>query len=189
MTVGSGSGAGRKQGHVRYQSDLWGNMIYWNSNLFLNFLNSLLPSRFKQVAWPFRASCSGIPVSRSSLQPICNLWRNITGCPGGRGMQKEEAVSKSVLVGKGNRGLGQGQAGVGSRWGIQHILQEWCFLTDPHILAYLIFGREKCRLAGISLFRVMKTIRHPYEKKIVSQPILKNQHQIDLNTKARWLHF
>lgn len=30
-------------------------------------------------------------------------------------MQKEEAVSKSVLVGKGNRGLGQGQAGVGSR--------------------------------------------------------------------------
>ena len=31
----------------------------------------------------------------------------------------------------------------------------------------------------------MKTIRHPCEKKIVSQPVLKNQHQTDLNTKGK----
>lgn len=109
MTVGSGSGAGRKQGHVRYQSDLWGKMIYWNSNLFLNFLNSLLPSPFKQVAWPFRASCSGIPVSRSSLQSLCNLWRNITGCPcrGGAERGGSEQVGPGIKEREETSGAGR----------------------------------------------------------------------------------
>ena len=32
----------------------------------------------------------------------------------------------------------------------------------------------------------MKAITHPYEKKkIISQPVLKNQHQTDLNTKGK----
>lgn len=90
-------------------------MIYWNINLFLSSLNSLLPTHFKQVAWPFWASCSGTPVSRSSLQPTAHLqlvkkshWVSL-------GEQKEEAMSKSLLVWKGKRGLGQEQAGVGNR--------------------------------------------------------------------------
>ena len=148
MTVGSGSGAGRKQGDVRHESDFWGKMIYWNSNLFLDFLNSFLPSHFKQVVWPFRASCSEAEAEAAYSSSV-TCEEILLGVLGGVAMvQKEEAVSKLVLVWKGKRGLGQGQAGVGSRWCIQHILQEWCFLTDPQVLAYLIFGREKCRLAG-----------------------------------------
>ena len=118
MTVGSGSGAGRKQGHVRHQSDLCGKMIYWNSNLFLNFLNSLLPSHFKQVAWPFRASCSGIPVSRSGLQPICNLWRNITGCPCGEGGGAERRGSEQVGPGMER----EERSGAGAGWGRKQVM-------------------------------------------------------------------
>lgn len=104
-------------GGLRHQSGLWGELIYWNINLFSSFLDYLLPSLFyasSLVLLGFLPQGFLSVEAACSAQLICILWGDTNGISMESSWRRRgnEQVSSGT---KGERGLGQGQTEVVSR--------------------------------------------------------------------------